>query len=329
VERPVLVTGASGFIGRHLVRALIAQGIPVRALVRRESPRGLWPEEAGVEIVVGDLLDGSVARCATAGVRRVFHLAGRLFAPGVPAVAFERLHVEATLALLNECTRTDGFESFVLCSTTGVLGPQNGRLGREDDLVNPRNAYEETKARAEHEATAFARSVSLPLTIVRPGLVYGPGDRHLLGLFRAIHGGYYRVIGRGTNRFHPTYVQDAVDGILRAAGAASPGCRAYNIVGPRPATVRELSETIADALGCSLPASHLPRGVALAAGAALELLPISRRRLPLTRSRVRFLTEDRAYDGSRAAEELDFRPETSLATGMRRTVAWYRENGWL
>jgi nucleoside-diphosphate-sugar epimerase len=326
--RPVLVTGGTGFIGRHLVAALRAQDTPVRVVIRRadlaDSIAAL-----GAEPVVGDLRDPAVVPRAVAGVRAVYHLAGRLFSPGEPSREYERLHVDATAALLEASVAAGNIDFFLLCSTTGVHGATGSRLPREDDPGQPTNAYEATKARAEKIASDVAKRHGLNVVIARPGLVYGPGDRHLLGLFRAIRGGYYRVIGSGGNRFHPIYIDDLIRGLLLSASAAKRDCPAYHLVGSRPVSMRELSDSIGASLGRPVPKMHLPTPLALALGGAMEMLPVPRRMLPLTRSRVRFMTQDRAYDDSRARTELGFVPRIELQEGLDRTVAWYRNNSLL
>ena len=352
----VLVTGGAGFIGQALVAALLAEGQRVRVLVRRADAAASLAT-LGVESMVGDLLDPAAIKRATAGVTSVFHLAGRLFAPAVPAQEYQRLHVDATVALLEACAAQ--LESFVLCSTTGVHGPTGPAPAREDDAGHPQNAYETTKADAERAAIVVASRAALPLIIARPGLVYGPGDLHLLGWFRAIRGGYYRVIGAGDNHLHPIYIDDAVQALLLCAGAAgrpparlerfgepsrspgegwstlrphdrnSPPARAYHLVGSHAVTMRELSDAIGTAVGRAVPRTRLPAWLAYTAGAALEALPVPRRLLPLTRSRVRFMLQNREYDGTRAREELGFVPSVSLADGLARTVAWYEDQGLL
>jgi nucleoside-diphosphate-sugar epimerase len=326
-QGPVLVTGGSGFIGRHLVSALRAQRIPVRVLVRDAETSGPITS-LGAEVVIGDMVDPGAVRRAAAGIRAVFHLAGRLFAPGVPFEYYERLHVGGTAALLRAC-EGQPVDFFVHCSTTGVHGPTGSVPPAEDDAGHPQNAYETTKAQAERVAADIARDLGLPLVVARPGLVYGPGDLHLLGWFRAIRAGYYRVIGPGTNRFHPIYIEDLVRSLLLCANTTAPAGRAYHLVGCRSVTMRELSDAIGEAVGRPVPRRHLPAPLALAVGTALEALPVSRRRLPLTRSRVRFMLQNRAYDGSRAASELGFVPTVDLAEGLRRTVDWYQAQGLL
>ena len=194
--------------------------------------------------------------------------------------------------------------------------------------MRPATVYERTKAEGERVALSIAERHGLPLNVARPALVYGPGDRHLAGWFRAIRAGYYRVVGGGDSLLHPIYVDDLVEGLLRCADA--PARRVYHLVGERPVPIRELAASIALALGRRLPRGRIPKRAALAVAALLEAVPgVPRDRLPLTRSRVAFMTEDRAYCGCRARRELGFEPRVGLADGLRRTVAWYREEGLL
>jgi nucleoside-diphosphate-sugar epimerase len=283
----------------------------------------------GAEVVLGDLVDSEAVVRASAGVRGVFHLAGRLFAPGTIHHEYARVHVAGTVTLLRACLASNNLDFFLLCSTTGVHGPTGAVPAREDDAAHPQNAYEVTKAEAEVAATGIARRAGLPLTIARPGLVYGPGDGHLLGWFRAIRRGYYRVIGPGQNRLHPIFVDDLVRGLLLAADAATPDGRVYHLVGAEAVTMRQLSDAIGAAVGRPVPRTHLPAPLAYACGAAMEALPIPRRVLPLSRSRVRFMLQNRAYDGSRARQELGFVPRVGLPEGLSKTVAWYRSQGVL
>jgi len=329
LERPVLVTGGAGFIGRPLAVALLDAGHRVRVVVRRAGAASALAA-LGAECVIGDLLDRSTIERAVAGAGSIFHLAGRLFSAGSRSRDYTRLNVDATIALLEaSAAEKQRPEFFVLCSTTGVHGPTGARPAREDDPQHPQNAYESSKAEAERSAGIVSKRLGLPLTVARPGLVYGPGDMHLVGWFRAIRAGYYRVIGRGENHLHPIFVDDAVRGLLSCASVARPGGRAYHLVGPKAVTMRELSDAIGRAIGRPVPPAHLPGPLAYAVGAAMEALPVPRRLLPLTRSRVRFMLQNRAYDGTRARDELGFVPGVGLEEGLARTVAWYRGQGLL
>lgn len=327
-EPLTLVTGAGGFIGRHLVAALCSRGCRVRALVRTAGA-GTDLARLGAEVVVGDLVDERTIVQIVKDVGAVYHLAGKLFAPGSDPADYERLHVSATLRLFDACLDAGPLAFFLLCSTTGVHGPTGPTPPREDDAGAPQNAYEITKARAEQVARDVARRRGARLVVARPGLVYGPGDRHLVAWFRSIRDGYYRVVGTGTNHLHPIYIDDLVRALPLCSAHASEQGRAFHLVGNRPVTMRALSDAIGMAVGRRVPSTHLPAPVAYAAGALFELLPVPRRRLPLSRTRVRFLLQNREYDGTRARVELGFAPEVELSDGLARTVEWYREHGWL
>lgn len=330
----IFLTGATGFLGQALARALRARGSEVRALVRpRTHPAGYASaralRELGVEIVPGDVLVPSTWRSALDGVSQVFHLAGRLLAPGVVDAEYEQLHIDGTRNLLEACARAGSLRAIVHCSTTGVLGPTGEAPAREDAPLRPDTVYERTKAEGERLALALAAEHGLPLAVARPALVYGPGDLHLLGWFRTIQRGYYRVVGSGASLLHPIYIDDLVEGMLRCAAPSAAG-RVYHLVGERAVPIGELAAGIAAALGRRLPRGRIPLGAALGAAALLEAIPgLPPERLPLTRERVRFMTQSRAYCGERARRELGFAPRTDLETGLRNTVTWYRSEGLL
>jgi nucleoside-diphosphate-sugar epimerase len=331
----IFVTGGTGFIGQHLVAALLAQGLHVRALVRTQSSAAYPPgcqtlKALGAELIPGDLLELSSLRAALPQVTLVYHLAGRLWTPGVVSEEYTRLHVDGTRNLLTACAEVGPVLRLVYCSTTGVLGPTGLTPATEETPFQPSNVYERTKAEGELLARHLADRAGLPLTVVRPGLVYGPGDLHLLGWFRAIQRGYYHVVGRGDNWLHPIYVADVVEGMLRCARTPAAAGRVYHLVGERPLPMRALAEALARAVDRPLPRWHIPTPVARAVATLLELLPgIPPSRLPLTRGRVRFMTESRVYCGRRARDELGFVPQVDLADGLQRTVAWYQSEGLL
>jgi nucleoside-diphosphate-sugar epimerase len=283
----------------------------------------------GVEVVPCDLFDLPALRAATADVAVVFHLAGRLLVAGVGDDEYRRLHVDAVRNLLTACLGRP-IRVFVHCSTTGVLGPTGSAPLDESAPLRPGTIYERTKAEGERLAQAGAERSRLPLVVARPGLVYGPGDLHLLGWFRAIRRGFYRVVGSGASLLHPIYIDDLVEGMLRCAESPGAPGRVYHLVGERPLPIRELAAAIGAALGRSLPRRHLSLPLALGIAALLETVPgIPPERLPLTRGRIEFMTRNRAYCGERARRELGFVPRTGLDEGLRRTVAWYRDEGFL
>lgn len=216
--------------------------------------------------------------------------------------------------------------------SAGVLGPIRGRAGGflfdETMPLAPSNAYERSKALAESYAREFALS-GLPVVIGRPEFVYGPGDTHVLGLFQAIQRGMFFYIGDGANHCHPTYIDDALDGMIACLERGSAG-RAYQIAGPRPVSFRELAGTVAAELGVPPPRLRVPRFLALWGASGLEVIgKVTGRSIPLSRTGAAFFSEDRRFTTARAERELGYRPQVDLRDGVARTIAWYRAKGLL
>ena len=324
----VLVTGATGFLGAGLVRRLLRDGVPVRVLVR--SPIKAKPlVDAGAEAMVGDITDTSAVDAALDDVVVVFHLAGRLLIPGVPDAEYRKTHVEGTKVLLASCQKHSSVNRFVHCSTTGVLGVTGDHPADESAPYCPTNIYEATKAEAEL-AVRDASQDGLPVVIVRPGLVYGPGDLHLLGFFRSIMRHRFRPIGRRKVWLHPIYTDDMTEALMRCGQLSAAVGECFHIAGRDPVPLAGLAAAIARAGGTSLPSGTIPLSAARALAMVGDRLPADlRRSAPLTRSRLDFLTHSRVYDVAKAQRLLNFAAATDLSTGLARSVAWYREHGYL
>ncbi|HKC73390.1 MAG TPA: NAD-dependent epimerase/dehydratase family protein [Chloroflexota bacterium] len=324
----VLVTGATGFLGTHLVRRLLAEGACVRALVRSAMKAQPLLRE-GVELVVGEITDGEALCAALDDVAVVYHLAGKLFMPGVPTADYYKTHVEGTRLLLSVCRARPRLERFVQCSTTGVLGATGDHAADEAAPYRPTNAYEQTKAQAEVLVRAAAQE-GVRAVIVRPGLVYGPGDRHLLGFFRAIQRQQFRPIGRRSVWLHPIYIDDLTEALVRCGQHPRAVGECFHLAGPAPVTIARLAATIARAEGVAPPRGRIALPMARVVALAGDLLPARLQPLaPLTRSRLDFLTHSRVYNVAKARHVLDFAAAIDLPTGIGRSVAWYRQHGYL
>jgi nucleoside-diphosphate-sugar epimerase len=324
----VLVTGGSGFLGRCLVRRLLSDGVRVRILARTASKAELLQRQ-GAEVVVGEITDPRAVAAALDGVTVVYHLAGRLLVPGVPAAEYHRTHVEGTKVLLERARTGSGLQRFVHCSTTGVLGATGDRPADETAPLRPTNIYEATKAEAELAVRQASRE-GFPAVIARPGLVYGPGDLHLLAFFRSILRRRFRPIGRRAVWLHPIYIDDLTEALVRCGQhAVAPG-ECFHIAGSEPVSLAGLAAAIAAAGGTRVPLGHIPLPAARAVAAVGDRLPSAlKRSAPLTRSRLDFLTHSRVYDVTKAKRLLDFAAATDLPTGAARSMAWYREHGYL
>ncbi|MFL5629254.1 MAG: NAD-dependent epimerase/dehydratase family protein [Ktedonobacteraceae bacterium] len=325
----ILVTGATGFLGTALVTELVQQQQPVRILVR-DAAKARAQFGTAVTVVAGDITDKQQVQQAVDGATTIYHLVGRLYHPSVPTELYHRTHVEGTRILLEACRGQGQLQRLVHCGTTGIYGVTGYTPAAEDAPYAPTNPYEATKLESELLALKAYHEHNLPVSVVRPGLVYGPGDLHLLGFFSAIQKGLFRVIAGGKALLHPIYIDDMVTAFLLCAERTEAIGRSYNIAGERPVTIRELATAIAHALDKELPGGSIPLWLAHMASDIFALLPgLQGERAPLTRSRVKFLTHSRVYDCRRAHKELGFKAQVDLPEGMRNTAAWYYKHKYL
>jgi nucleoside-diphosphate-sugar epimerase len=324
-----VVTGATGFVGSALVTELVKRQQAVRILARDEKKARQQCGDA-VTIVRGDITDAVQVQQAVDGATTVYHLAGRLYHPSIPAALYRETHVEGTRTLLKVCEGQTQLRRIVHVSTTGVYGVTGETPAAENAPFAPTNPYEATKLEGELLALKAYQEQGLPVSVVRPALVYGPGDLHMLGFFTSIKKGLFRVIDGGKALLHPVYIDDLTAALLLCAERPEALGRSYNIAGERLVTIRELATAIAHALDRELPAGSIPLWLANLASGIFAVTPgLKGEQAPLTHSRVEFLTNSRIYDSSRAKSELGYAPKVELEEGMKRTAAWYYKHHYL
>jgi dihydroflavonol-4-reductase len=323
----ILVTGATGFAGGHLVRRLRQLGHRVRALVR-PGPRVKALLEQGVEVVHGDLTRAADVERAAEGAWKIFHVAAVYRTAGHPDAYYYEVNVGGTENVL-EAARRQGVERVIHCSTVGVHGDVRDVPSTEESPLNPGDIYQRTKLAGEQAAReAFARG--LPGTIVRPAAIYGPGDLRLLKLFRTVHNGSFRMFGSGETCYHLVYIDDLVDGMLLCAERPEALGEVFILAGPRYLRLDEMVTLVADALGVPAPTGHLPMWPLVMAAAACEAIcrPL-RLEPPLHRRRADFFRKNRAFSFEKARNVLGYEPRVGPREGVRRTARWYLENGYL
>ena len=323
----VLVTGATGFTGGRLARSLRSDGVTVRALVR-DASRAKNLADAGIELVTGDLRDRSALTRAVSGADIVYHIAAIYREAGVPADAYRAVNALAVPALI-EAAASARVRRVVHCSTVGVHGDVEHPPANEDAPLRPGDIYQQTKVEGEQLAREAAERVGIEVTIARPTGIYGPGDRRLLKLFRAAVR-RFPILGSGEIYYHLTYVDDLIDGLRRCGEQPAAANRTYILAGGEVTTLNELVATIADVAGVPPPRWHLPVWPFRAAGALCEAVCVPFGiEPPIYRRRVDFYTKSRAFDITRARREIGYAPRVTLREGIRRTIDWYREHGWL
>jgi dihydroflavonol-4-reductase len=324
----VAITGATGYTGGRLATALLARGDSLQALARPGSETGAL-SSAGVRIIQGDLQDPAAIRSLCEGADAVVHVAGVVRTVGHPDSYYREVHVRGTERLL-EAALAAGARRFVHTSTVGVHGDVQTVPGDETSPFRPGDIYQATKAEADTLALAFGAVNGLPVVVVRPGAIYGPGERRLLKLFRAIARGRYALVGTGRSFYHPVYIDDLVSGFLLALDRPEAVGEAFILAGPRYVSQSELAALIARHSGGRVLPFHIPAAPLVWAGVLCEtLLSPFGIEPPIHRRRVEFWTKNRAFSIEKARRLLGYAPRVDLDEGVARTVVWYREAGWL
>jgi nucleoside-diphosphate-sugar epimerase len=331
-EPSVVVIGGTGFLGSTLVERLAESG---RVAMLSRQGRWKWGSRPiGVTGIACDITEiGEAPRLYEVfrGAKVVVNLAGTLWKPSVAGETYERVHVDGTRLILDALHAAAGEVPvrLVHVSTTGVLGPTGPQPKAEADEPAPSTEYERTKLEGERLVLA-SRGSGVEVVVVRPGLVYGPRDMHLLPFFQAIDRGLFRPIAQGRARWQPVYVDDVVRGLLAATTAPGLDGAVIQLAGSERLSVTEFANKIAAAMGRKPRSTSIPYPAAFAAGAVLEALTAPLRGdPPLTRARVRTLTQDRLYRIAEAERRLGWRPETPLEKGLHQTVGWYRARNLL
>jgi nucleoside-diphosphate-sugar epimerase len=321
----VAVTGATGLIGCRVAHALLRRGARVRALVRTPG-RADQLLQLGADIRRFDLEDPSSFRRHMSGCQVVFHFAAVLN-EFLSYRHYRSSNVEGTRALA-EAAVAEGVERFIYASTVWVHGMGYGlNINEESPTVPSSSYYASTKREAEHVIRSLHRDRGLPVIIVQPTQVYGPGDAiWTLRPIQLIQRNRMVFVGGGRGIIQPIYVDDVVTGILLAAEHGTVG-ETYLLCGDKSFTMAEFFGHYTRMLDKKPPPS-LPRWLAFVVASLAEATAHVLQRPPLfTRQEVRAMTTQSTYDGSKALRELGFFPRTGLEQGIRAVDKWIRESG--
>jgi nucleoside-diphosphate-sugar epimerase len=282
-----------------------------------------------VELVEGSLQDPEALTRACAGVDIVYNIAALYRQAGLPDATYRTVNAEAVGEIIRAAAR-GGARRVVHCSTVGVHGDVDHPPANEDAPLKPGDIYQATKVEGEVIARQAAAETGVELVIARPTGIYGPGDRRLLKLFRGVARRRFVLLGDGKIYYHLTYIEDLVEGFRLCGEVPAAAGRTYILAGGEVATLGDLMGIIAEEAGVPKPWLRLPVLPFWLAGAACEAVcaPLGIEP-PLYRRRVDFFTKSRAFDISRARAELGYDPQISIREGARRTLAWYRAQGWL
>jgi dihydroflavonol-4-reductase len=328
----LLVTGATGFLGGHLVEEMVDRGYDVVASIRGTSSTVLL-DELGVENRILDLGDASTMLEATRGIDVVMHLAAYYTFMGKEDL-YEKINVQGTQELLTACLK-NGVKRVLYCSSTEAIGPVDDSPADEESPLNPTYEYGRSKVKAESLVRTFQAN-GLDHTILRPSGIYGPRNVDDVSFYfitsfaNSIASNF--IVGTGNNLVQFVHVKDVVQGFLRALGRYEESRnRTYIISEGKAYSYDQVYSILASILGKRPPRMHIPSSLAKVMMAPIQGFNVLRGKenFMWRTSTVDSVTADRSYRIERARRELGFNPIYDLETGLRETVDWYRENGYI
>ncbi|MBV9328416.1 MAG: NAD-dependent epimerase/dehydratase family protein [Chloroflexi bacterium] len=320
----ILITGATGFLGTRLAAAALARGDSVRGLVR-DLDRAAELRATGVETVQGDMLDAESLQRAVQGVDCIFHTAA-VIGDWPDRGLSRRVNVEGTRTLVSLAIQAQ-VQRVVHFSSLAVYGNQHHRGTDESAPYRYGDIYTDAKIDSERVVFDLARGGAIEAVSLRPGFIYGPGDRTLLPkLLEALSSRKFMFVGDGSKQMNCVYVEDVVQAAMLASTVAGASGRAYNVTDGQIPELRDFIAFIAEYCGLPMPTKHVPPILAVAGCYTSEhvghLLGLEQAPL-MNISRLRFLYYNQAYSIQRARQELGYSPQYAIRDGLPPTLDWF------
>lgn len=320
----VLISGASGFLGGALARALVQKGQKVRVLARKTSNL-IDLEDLPVEIAYGSLEDKTSLIPAFNGIEVVYHCAA-LSTDWGQWEAFYKANVLGVQNLLDAAKGTEGIKRFVHISTTDVYGYPVEACDESYPITDIGLPYNRSKGLGEKAVWDCYKETSLPITVIRPVTIYGPRSKDIVAEIAGLLRKRQMVfINHGQSHAGLLYIDNAVEGIIQAAASPNTIGKAYNLRDESNENWRQYVEALADGIHTPHPWIHLPAGLALGLARTLEVLYSAlhiRSRPLLTRHAVYISFRDQGYSIRKAQQDFGFQSKVTFANGIDHTVVW-------
>jgi nucleoside-diphosphate-sugar epimerase len=325
----VLITGAGGFIGSHLVEAQLQKGNVVRALDLDLSCFNSWGDRPQLQRIQGDVRDAAVMRRALEEVDAVFHLASAHLSVTIPEEEYWDINVRAAEQLVR-LSHIAGVKRFVHCSTVGIYGNVISSSVDEEALPNPDLVYEKSKLAGEQAVLRASQEIGCPVTIVRPVWVYGPRCPRTTKLFRAIRKRTFFLVGNGRTLRHCVYISDMVDGLNLCAERDEAVGQSFIIGDHSAVRVQDLVDEIAAVLNAPSPRMNIPAQLMAPVCTIFETsFKAMGKEPPLSKRSLKFFTNNTSFDISKAKTLLRFCPQITLKDGLRQTYNHLLREGQL
>ncbi|NEO18597.1 NAD(P)-dependent oxidoreductase [Moorena sp. SIO4A5] len=325
----VLVTGATGFTGSVLVRKLVAQGLDIVAIARPSSK--LEPfNDLKIEWIKGDVFDEELIKKAIKGVNYIFHIVTPFREAKSADNVYYNVHVLSTQLLAKYALKEPDFKRFVHVSTIGVHGHVENPPGDENCPMHPGDIYQETKLEGELWIRDFAKKEGLPVTVVRPSGIYGPGEKRFLKIFKMVGRKWIPIIGNGSNLLHLIHVDDLTNFFILSATHTKAVGEVFICGSKEAITFKEMVSIISEYYGISFKFISLPAAPLFALGDFLEFIcrPLGIEP-PIYRRRLAFYTKDRSFNTAKMRNLLGFVPVHSDEEGLKELAQWYLDQGWI
>ncbi len=323
----VFITGSTGFIGSHLTEYLTAKNYRVKCLVR-QSANLRWLKDLPVELVFGDLFDTELLKKYTEGADYIYHIAGKTISKNKEGYFLG--NQIATRNLLQAAEGNKRLKRFIFASSLTAIGPSlDGEPVSENTSYHPITTYGQSKMKAELEVLAYKNVI--PFTIVRLPAIYGPRDTASFDFFKIVNRGILPLIGFSEKYVSLLQVNDAISGLVAAAEARNTLNEIYFIGSDKFYTWKEIGEISKKILNRKVIKIMLPHAlVMLIAGVAGLLSSKTKKGSILNWEKGKDMIADAwICDTSKAKNDFNYSQYISLEEGLRQTLGWYKENGWL
>jgi len=323
-----LVTGATGFVGSHIAERLIKEGDEVVALVRKTSNTAFL-SSIGVKLTYGDVNDAASLKRAMYGIDVVYHSAALADEWISPKEAY-RVNVEGTKNLLDAAREAD-VKRFIFVSSLAVLGMKDhyGTIA-DAPYYKTGDSYIDTKIDSEQLVMDYYKRYNFPVTVVRPGFVFGPRDAKLIPrLSDRLSKNQFMFVGSGKNKINAVYIENLTDAITSAAKNEKAIGQKYNVTNDSGMTLEELVLSIVEIWKFDTPKKHIPKFMAyLVCNILTGLARLAKAKEPpyITKTRIKFLSLNLDFNIDKTKNDLGYSPRISIKEGLKRTKDWMDNN---
>jgi nucleoside-diphosphate-sugar epimerase len=331
LDEKVLVTGATGFVGSHLVRRLHEKGYQVRGFVRRASDISKVAD-LGIEILAGDAFDIKSLDAATDDVNVIFNTIGGGHISTRSNRGGAQLRDMNVLSLKNllDVVKHKQITKFIHFSSLNAMGFQKDIMLTENHACVARSTHELVKRESEKLAAKYHQEYGVPIVILRPPQIYGPGDirSENLKMARLVKWHLFPLIDGGENYLPLVYIDDVVECAIRAVQLGGTG-ETYIVSDRSSYKLKDIIGEIAKNIPTRHPSIYVPKSVASVLVRLVEASSLLGIEPFFTSHRIETSTSNRFVSIEKAKNELGYEPKTDLEAGMKRTIEWYKQEGFL